>query len=200
MIDTKVRQIIERPLNLMAKGLIALGLSANHVTVIGFIIGLGAGVAIIEGAFLTALFLILLSRLCDGLDGTIARQLGVSDKGAFLDITFDFLFYGWIVLCFAFYDGQNAVMAACLLFSFIGTGSSFLAYATIAEKAGIDPSVKGSKSIYYLGGLTEGTETITFLSALCIWPDYFGVMAGIFSLLCLVTIAIRIYRGWIDFS
>lgn len=200
MIDTKVRQIIERPLNLMATGLIALGLSANHVTVIGFIIGLGAGVAIIEGAFLTALFLILLSRLCDGLDGTIARQLGVSDKGAFLDITFDFLFYGWIVLCFAFYDGQNAVMAACLLFSFIGTGSSFLAYATIAEKAGIDPSVKGNKSIYYLGGLTEGTETITFLSALCIWPDYFGVMAGIFSLLCLVTIAIRIYRGWIDFS
>lgn len=101
MIDTKVRQIIERPLNLMATRLIALGLSANHVTVIGFIIGLGAGVAIIEGAFLTALFLILLSRLCDGLDGTIARQLGVSDKGAFLDITFDFLFYGWIVLCFA---------------------------------------------------------------------------------------------------
>lgn len=200
MIDTKVRQIIERPLNLMATRLIALGLSANHVTVIGFIIGLGAGVAIIEGAFLTALFLILLSRLCDGLDGTIARQLGVSDKGAFLDITFDFLFYGWIVLCFAFYDGQNAVMAACLLFSFIGTGSSFLAYATIAEKAGIDPSVKGRKSIYYLGGLTEGTETITFLSALCIWPDYFGVMAGIFSLLCLVTVAIRIYRGWIDFS
>ena len=48
-------------------------------------------------------------------------------------------------------------MAACLLFSFIGTGSSFLAYATIAEKTGIDPSFKGKKSIYYLGGLTEGT-------------------------------------------
>lgn len=200
MIDIQVRQIIEKPLLVIAKGVIALGVSANHVTISGFFIGLLAGMAIIKGAFLFALFLILLSRLCDGLDGTIAREIGVSDKGAFLDITFDFLFYGWIVLCFAFYDAQNALMAACLLFSFIGTGSSFLAYATIAEKTGIDPSFKGKKSIYYLGGLTEGTETITFLCALCIWPQYFNVMAGVFSLLCLFTIAIRIYRGWIDFS
>lgn len=200
MIDTQVRQMIDKPLILMAKGLMALGLRANHVTILGFVIGVSAGFAIIKGAFLTALILILISRLCDGLDGTIARQLGVSDKGAFLDITFDFLFYGWIVLSFAFYDGQNALLAACLLFSFIGTGASFLAYATIAEKTGIDESVKGKKSIYYLGGLTEGTETIVFLCALCLWPSAFTVMAGVFCLLCLFTTTIRIYRGWTDFS
>ena len=200
MIDTQVRQIIDKPLILIAKGLMALGLRANHVTILGFVIGVSAGFAIIKGAFLTALTLILISRLCDGLDGTIARQLGVSDKGAFLDITFDFLFYGWIVLSFAFHDEQNALLAACLLFSFIGTGASFLAYATIAEKTGIDPSSKGQKSIYYLGGLTEGTETIVFLCALCLWPSQFAVMAGVFCLLCLMTTTIRIFRGWIDFS
>jgi len=200
LIDTEVRQILEKPLVLIARFFIALGMTADTVTLIGFVTGIFAGVAIWQGFFITALCLILFSRFCDGLDGTIARQIGATDRGAFLDISLDFLFYSWIPLSFALYDVQNALAAAFLIFTFVGTGTSFLSYAAIAEKRGIDPTVKANKGIYYLGGLTEGTETILFLCALCIWPNSFVVLATLFCILCLVTTCLRIHRGWSDFK
>ena len=183
-----------------AQRLLQRNITADTVTIIGFCVGMLALPLLALGLPLWALLCIVLNRICDGLDGTVARLTKPTNKGAFLDIALDFLFYSFIPLSFAIYNPDWALASAFLIFTFIGTGSSFLAYATIAEKTGIDPSFKGKKSIYYLGGLTEGTETITFLCALCIWPQYFSVMAGVFSLLCLFTIAIRIYRGWIDFS
>lgn len=200
MIDTQIRAVLDKPLIMIARWVMARGLRADHVTIIGFAIGIAAGIAIIFGAFILALCLILLSRLCDGLDGTIARLTKPTDRGAFLDISLDFLFYGFIPLSFAIYDEGNALVAACLLLSFIGTGGSFLSYAAIAEKRGISASVKGSKGLYYLGGLTEGTETILFLCACCLWPGYFKVLAAIFCGMCLVTSAVRLYRGYVDFE
>lgn len=200
MIDTQVRQIIEKPLVLCARAFIAVGIKADTVTMLGFIIGCLAGIAIWQGSFTIALCLILLSRFCDGLDGTIARQLGATDRGAFLDISLDFLFYSWIPLSFALHDAQNALAATFLIFSFVGTGTSFLSYATIAEKRGVAPTVKANKGIYYLDGLTEGTETILFLCACCIWPNSFVVLATLFGILCLVTTCLRIYRGYCDFK
>ena len=199
MIDTQVRALIDKPLIMIARLAIMTGLSADMVTIIGFVIGLLAGIAIIFEAMMLALILILLSRFCDGLDGSIARLQGASDRGAFLDISLDFLFYSWIPFSFALYDPANALAAAFLIFSFIGTGTSFLSYAAIAEKRGIDASAKGQKGIFYLGGLTEGTETILFLCACCIWPAQFIWLASLFAFLCLITTALRIYRGYIDF-
>jgi hypothetical protein len=60
-----------------------------------------------------------------------------TDRGAFLDITLDFLFYASIPLAFALADpAANALPAAVLLAAFIGTGSSFLAFAVLAERRG----------------------------------------------------------------
>ena len=199
MIDQQVRKFIDKPLIVLARLAIKAGLSADRITYIGFAVGVVAGVAIIFDAMMTGFCLILASRFCDGLDGTVARLQGPTDKGAFLDIALDFLFYSWIPLCFAISDPQNALAAAFLIFCFIGTGTSFLSYAAIAEKRGIDPSYKGKKGIYYLGGITEGTETILFLLACCYWPKYFVLLAFIFGALCLVTTALRIYRGIQDF-
>lgn len=64
-------------------------------------------------AVATAIFL---SRLCDALDGAVARQGQPTDAGGFLDITLDFLFYASIPLAFAVADpGANALAAAVLL-------------------------------------------------------------------------------------
>ena len=199
MIDKQVRRLIDTPLTRLAKVMIRLGLDADKVTFIGFAIGVLAGIAIMFGQMEAGMALILLSRLCDGLDGTIARLQEPTDRGAFLDISLDFLFYSFIPLSFAVHDSANALAAAFLIFSFIGTGTSFLSYAAIAEKSGIDSEAKGQKGIYYLGGLTEGTETIIFLCICCYWPHHFIIFATIFACLCLITTAIRLYRGLIDF-
>ena len=198
MFDTKIRSVIDKPMRLIARAVSMCGLQADHVTWIGFITGISAGFAIMIGAFHWALFLLIFSRFCDGLDGTIARLTKPKDKGAFLDIALDFLFYSFVPFSFAIYDSANALAAAFLIFSFVGTGTSFLAYAIIAEKKNITPS--SNKGIYYLGGLTEGAETILLLCAFCIWPQYFLPLAVFFGILCLITTAIRLYRGMNDFN
>ena len=65
--------------------------------------------------------LLLLNRLLDGLDGAVARAAGSTDLGGFLDITMDFLVYSAIPFAFVLKDPGNALAAAFLIFSFVGT-------------------------------------------------------------------------------
>jgi phosphatidylglycerophosphate synthase len=178
-----------------------LGCNADHVTFAGFGFGMAAAAAIATDYFLPAIILILLSRAADGLDGAVARLCGNTDRGAFLDIGLDFVFYGAIPLAFALADpGNNALAAAVLLAAFIGTGSSFLAYAIIAEKRGLKSTAYPSKAFYYLGGLAEGTETILCFLAMCLWPSHFAAIAYFYAMLCAVTTATRLVAGWKAFS
>jgi len=81
--------------------------------------------------------------------------------------------------------------ATFLIFSFIGTGTSFLAFAVIAEKHGISSAAHGQKSFLYLGGLTEGTETIIFYIIICLFPEHFPILAVVFGGLCWITVVGR---------
>ena len=74
VLDARLRRLIDPPLDRLSAPLAARGLSANAVTVAGFAIGLGAAAAIAWRACLLGLALLLLNRLCDGLDGAIARR------------------------------------------------------------------------------------------------------------------------------
>ncbi|WP_321160240.1 hypothetical protein [Marinomonas rhodophyticola] len=91
---------------------------------------------------------------------------------------------------------DNALAASFLIFSFMGTGSSFLAFAIMAEKRKIERLEYGHKSLYFLGGLAEGTETIAFLVLICLLPSYFAVMAYLFGVICWITTVTRIYAGY----
>ncbi len=82
-----------------------------------------------------------------------------------------------------------------LLAAFIGTGSSFLAFAVFAQKRGIASSAHPNKGLYYLGGLTEATETLICFGLMCVWPDRFAWWAYGFAALCALTIATRIVGG-----
>jgi phosphatidylglycerophosphate synthase len=193
VLDARLRRLIDPPLDRLSAPLAARGVSANAITVAGFAIGLAAVAAIAWRAYLPGLALLLLNRLCDGLDGAIARRRGLTDLGGFLDIVLDFLIYSAVPFAFAFADpAANALAAAFLIFSFIGTGSSFLAYAIMAAKRGVSTELRGHKSLYYLGGLTEGSETILAFVLACLWPALFPWIALIFGLLCWLTTATRI--------
>jgi phosphatidylglycerophosphate synthase len=193
VLDARLRRLIDPPLDRLSVPLAARGTSANAITVAGFAIGIAAVAAIAFRAYLPGLVLLLLNRLCDGLDGAVARRRGLTDLGGFLDIVLDFLIYSAVPFAFALADpAANALAAAFLIFSFIGTGSSFLAYAIMAAKRGVATELRGRKSLYYLGGLTEGTETIFAFVLACLWPALFPWIALIFGLLCWLTTATRI--------
>ncbi len=197
MLDRAIQQALRPVMTQAARGLVRLGVGANAISVAGFAIGLAAAAAIALQHFGASLVLLLLSRLMDGLDGAVARATQPTDRGGFLDITLDFLFYAAIPLAFAIANpASNALPAAVLLASFMGTGSSFLAFAAIAEKRGLTDTALPGKSFYFLGGLTEATETIAAFAAMCLWPHWFAPIAYGFAALCGITTALRIFWGW----
>lgn len=197
MLDSQATALIKPAVDAIAKRLAAVGINATQITLLAFALGITAAALIATRHFAAGAVCILASRLCDALDGAVARQTQATDAGGFLDITLDFLFYASIPLAFAIANPKaNALPAAVLLAAFMGTASSFLAYAALAAKRGLASLEYPDKSFYFLGGLTEATETLAVFIAMCLWPGYFGLLAYGFAALCGVTIYMRIYEGW----
>jgi phosphatidylglycerophosphate synthase len=201
MLDRLALKLV-KPLADAAAGQLARhGLTADQVTLTGFGFGIIAAILIASGFTLLAILPLLVNRALDGVDGALARLTAPSEWGAFLDIALDFLFYAAVPLAFAAADPEaNALAAAVLLAAFLATGTSFLAFAVIAEKRGLKSTEYPSKSFYYLGGLTEGTETILCFLAMCIWPSYFPLIALVYAAMCAVTVTTRLIAGWKAFG
>ncbi len=196
MLDRAANAALMPLFQVIARGLVRAGVGADAVTLVGFAIGVAAAGSIAMQNYPLGLALLLTSRLADGLDGPVARLTQATDRGAYLDICLDFLFYASIPLAFAIADpAANALPAAVLLAAFIGTGSSFLAFAALAQKRGLASNDFPNKGIYYLGGLTEATETLICFALMCLWPERFAWWAYGFAALCALTIATRIIGG-----
>ena len=192
-----LRPLLERGAHVLHR----LRVTANAVTLIGFAIGIAAELAIAQQAYAWGLLLLMTSRLCDGLDGALARLTQPTDRGAYLDIVLDFVFYASIPLAFAISSpAERALPAAVLLAAFIGTGSSFLAYAVLAERRGLHSDAYPRKGIFYLGGLAECTETLVCFALMCVLPAWFSLWAYGFAALCAVTIGTRVWAGWRAFG
>jgi phosphatidylglycerophosphate synthase len=198
MFDRQLLAATKPLVDKVATQLEARGITANQISLFGFSLGMLAAVLIAVGSIKLAIVPLLLNRLCDGLDGAVARHTKPSDRGAFLDITLDFFFYAAVPLAFAFCNPErNALAAAVLLASFIGTGVTFLAYAIMAAKRGESASAAyPSKAFYYLGGLTEGFETVLCFVAMCLWPEHFSAIAYTYAAMCALTTMTRLGAGW----
>ena len=123
MLDRAAQALIAPLLQVGARRLVAWRVPADAVTLVGFAVGLAGAGLIAAGHPQAGLGAILASRLADGLDGAVARATQPTDRGAFLDITLDFLFYASVPLAFALVDpAANALAAAVLLAAFVGTG------------------------------------------------------------------------------
>jgi len=201
MIDRFLLPLQHRMLAPPARLLAARGVMADQVTLTGLALGAMAALLIALGVPGPGAVFLMLNRLADGLDGALARAIGPTDRGAFLDSAADFLFYASVPLAFALADpARNALPAAALLAAFLGTGSTFLAFSALAARRGMVATDYPLKGLYYLGGLTEGTETILVFLAMAIWPAWFPTLAWVFAALCLITTASRIRLGWLAFS
>jgi phosphatidylglycerophosphate synthase len=200
MFDARLRPLIDPALNRMGAALARRGVSANQVSAAGAACGALAGLAIGLGHPLAGLALILASRLLDGLDGAVARHRGTTDLGGYLDIVCDYVFYLAIPLGFGFAAPANLPFALVLTASFTLTAVSFLAYATLAAKRGLETQAHGPKSFFYSTGLAEGGETLLAFVLMCLWPAGFPVIASVFAALCILTviqrslIASRVFR------
>ena len=214
MFDRQATTLIKPAIEAVARGLVTCGIGPNAMTAAGLAVGLFAAAAIALDHPGIGLALVLLSRLADGLDGAVAR---VSNQktllGGFLDIVFDFVFYGAVPLAFAILDpAANAVAACVLLFTFYANGASVLAYAIMAEqigqsgrsqsgkgqsvraqsRGGLSEEDRGGKALKFTTGLMEGGETLVFFLLFCLFPGLFPALAYAFAGLTAWTFAFRV--------
>lgn len=197
MLDIPIRKRIDPLLNSMA-GLIAkTGLSANSLTFTGFFCGLAGAVSLLFQAYWIALFFLALNRLCDGLDGALARRLNTHESGfgGYLDIVLDMIVYAAWPCAFAIgLHDPNSYMAICfLLVAYIGTATSFLALSSILSAKGVEADE--SKSLIFGRGLAEGTETAVYMALICLIPSAFIMLTIAYGLLCYATIIQRGYQA-----
>jgi phosphatidylglycerophosphate synthase len=201
MLDSRIRTLIDPPLNAFGRTLAARGATANGVTLAGLGVGMIAALMIALGLPTLALVPLLISRIADGLDGAVARATQKTDFGGYLDIAADFLFYGMIPLAFvAMNPDANGLAGAFLITSFYFNGTSFLGFAILAEKHDMTTAAQGEKSLYYSNGILEGTETIAFFALLCLVPTWFAPLAYLFGTACFATGFLRIFGAHRTFT
>lgn len=200
MLDGLIRRRLDPTLDRLGRALFLRGVRADALTFAGLALGLGAALAVARGADALAFVLFAANRVMDGLDGAVARASGRTDRGGFLDIVCDFAVYGAIPLAFAVRDpALHALPAAALLFAFYVNGASFLAFAAVAAKRGVDSTAWGDKSIVFTAGLAEGTETILFFAAMILVPRWFPLLAYAFAGLTLMSAFARAALAWHTF-
>ena len=192
MFDEQINKTLKPVLDFLAKKLSQLNIQPNVVTLTGFFFGVCCFCFIVKAMFIYASIFLFLNRFCDGLDGALARLIGQTDIGAFYDIISDFLFYSLYPISFIFLDLENAYSICFLLLSFVATQTTFLASAWIIEKNKLLISKNHKKSFFYIGGITEGFETIICFIMMLLFYEYINYISYIFGILCWITFITRV--------
>lgn len=202
MLDAPARRLLAPTLDRAGAVLSDAGVPALAVTATGFAVGVGACVAIAERSWKLALILWLANRLLDGLDGPVARRHGASELGGFLDIVADFAIYAGFVLAIAVAVPGARLACLALLVAYYLSGSAFLALSSLLERQRNNPDTSHQRNRYsdgrslrFVGGLAEGTETVLAYTAFCLFPDHAALIAWVFTAMVAITAAQRVLVG-----
>ncbi|HAX18149.1 MAG TPA: CDP-alcohol phosphatidyltransferase [Actinobacteria bacterium] len=195
MFDEKLRKIKDDILTAFTGGM-ASGINPEHITYCAFIAGTASAAAVIYGYLLPGLFLWILNRILDGLDGALARRYKKqTDKGAYLDIMADFAVYAMIPISFALKTNLKEIWIAAvfLLGSFYINTASWLYLSAILEKRRKEADNGILTSVVMPKGLVEGFETIIFYSLFFIFPSYLILLFSIMSVMTMISTMQRVY-------
>jgi phosphatidylglycerophosphate synthase len=207
MLDSRFRAMLGPALDAAGRRLAAAGVPPVALTGAGWAAGAGACAATALRAWPVALGLWLANRLADGLAGPVARASGSpSEAGGFLDIVADLSVYAGVILGLAV--GVPAARLACvaLLTAYYVSGTAFLALSSLGERrrqrqdrpkgpAPRNPPFGDERSLRFVGGLAEGTETIVIYVLLFVLPQHAVVIVWGFTAAVAVTAAQRIVVG-----
>lgn len=195
-LDGRARALLGPWLQRLVPLLRRLRATPGRLTAAGLLLALAAAVAAGAGLWLLALGLWLVSRLADGLDGVLARADDAgTDLGGYLDIVADLVAYGAFVAGVGVGEPSARVACLVLLVTYYANGGAFLALSSIAERRRQRVADDG-RSLQFVGGLAEGTETIVVHSLLALAgllaPTLVAPLAWVFAAAVAVTVAQRV--------
>jgi phosphatidylglycerophosphate synthase len=193
MLDARMRAMLSPPLEAAGRRLAAAGVPPTALTAGGWAAGAGACAATAVQAWPVALGLWLANRLADGLDGPTARASAATDAGGFLDIVADFSVYAGVVLGLAIALPATRLACVALLTAYYVSGTAFLALSSLAERRG--QRLGDARSLRFVGGLAEGTETIAVYILLFLLPQHATVIVWAFTAAVAITAVQRVVTG-----
>jgi CDP-diacylglycerol---glycerol-3-phosphate 3-phosphatidyltransferase len=155
MFDGKFRAPVDRAVKPIGNGLRRTGLTPDHLTVLGLVVGIAAAFAIGSGRLRLGLVLVVLAALPDLLDGALAKASGAaSERGAFFDSTVDRITDAFLLGGIAWYFASNESPHLVLLPFAVSAVGQIISYQRAkAESLGLDAK----------GGLMERAERIVLL-------------------------------------
>lgn len=191
MLSNRLRERVQALLNFIARGLNAVGLTPNAITLIGFFAMCGVGFVLANGYLALGGALTIVAGIFDALDGSLARLTNrVSKFGAFLDSTTDRFAEGALYLGILFWYLQRGVTFVAYLIYLTLLGSLMVSYAR-ARAEGIGVECRE--------GLFTRFERMALLVIGLILTAVFGdaPMLGVLAILAVLTNVTAVQRMWL---
>ena len=183
MLDSLIKPHLAPIMDNMAPKIAQSGLTANNLTLIGFVFGFTGCFLVGMQIYPIGLALLLLGFFFDGLDGAVARVTKETELGTFLDMISGVILFAAFPFFFMLSAPGHSMAAAILLFSYLLMGVINLSYDFFALKKGAAAAK---------GGLVETSEIIVFITLCCLYPPGFSAFAAMLALMCLATAMIRL--------
>ena len=188
MFDGKFRTPVDKAVKPLGNALRRTGLTPDHLTVLGLLVGIGAAVAIGSGRLLLGLFLVVLAALPDLLDGALAKASeSSSQRGAFFDSTVDRVTDAFLLGGIAWYLATEESPHMALLPFAVMAVSSIISYERAkAESLGIEAK----------GGLMERAERIIAICFGLLFPVLLIPILWVMLVLTSITAIQRFVKVW----
>lgn len=193
MLDTRMRAALGPVTERAGARLARAGVRPLALTGTAWAVGVAACVAAGAGAWRLALVLWLGNRLLDGLDGAVARAVGVTERGGFLDLVADFSIYAGFVVGVAVAVPSARLACLVLLTTYYVSGSALLALSSLLERR--RHRLGDERSLRFVGGLAEGTETAVVYVLFALLPHHAATIAWLFAGAVAVTAVQRVVLG-----
>ncbi|CAB4692725.1 MAG: CDP-alcohol phosphatidyltransferase family protein [Actinobacteria bacterium] len=188
MFDGKLRAPVDKAVRPIGALLRRTGLSPDHLTILGVVVAIGAGVAIGSGRLLLGFVLVILAALPDLFDGALAKASNqVSQRGAFFDSVIDrvtdaILFSGVAY----FYAAGKHPLNSMLPFGIMAVSAVISYERAKAESLGLEAK----------GGIMERAERIILLLLGLLIPQLLLPILWVMLVLCVVTAVQRFIKVW----
>jgi len=152
-------------------------ISPNMVTLAAFFTGIVAALFVSIDYLLLALLFLLLSGMCDILDGTVARITNQSQKiGAYIDLISDRMVEAAIILGFAFLYPQHYLAYIIFLIAVL------LHFSTFVAAGALFPNMS-KKSMHYDRSIVERAEAFVIFACMMLFPSFIFEFLMFFNLL-----------------
>ena len=188
MFDGKFRAPVDKAVRPIGAALRRTGLTPDHLTVLGLLVGIGAAFAIGSGHLHLGLVLVILAALPDLLDGALAKATdSASQRGAFFDSTIDRITDSLLLGGIAWYFASTESAHMAILPFAVAAVSSLISYQRAkAESLGIDAK----------GGLMERAERIIAICVGLLFEPLLIPILWVMLVLTSITAVQRFVKVW----